>query len=114
MVSGVEPYHLTYRNFPTDTFRQIKIISLYLNSLNIAGDLVDLLLESLLHLPDLVVVLEVLQALLQAGVVDLDLLLLLVDDVAGLGAGHLDTRFVAFCINLYILFFRGFKILCFL
>jgi hypothetical protein len=68
----------------------------HLDPVDGAGQVVDLLLQLLLHLLDVVGVLELLEAVVEAGIVDLDLLLLLVDEVARLRARHLNARVLAF------------------
>jgi|688.fasta_scaffold521387_1 hypothetical protein len=61
-----------------------------------AGQVVDLLLQLLLHLLDVVPVVQVLEVVVQPRVVNLDLLLLLVNEVARLRAGHLDAGVVSY------------------
>ena len=65
------------------------------------GQVVDLLLQLLLHLLHVVPVLQVLEVVVEPGVVHLDLLLLLVDEVARLRAGHLNARVLSYNITLY-------------
>ena len=61
----------------------------HLDSVDGRLELVDLLLQRLFDLPDVFHVVENLQLLFEAGVVDDDVRLLLVDDLARLAVGHL-------------------------
>merc|ERR1719318_416170 len=64
------------------------------------GEITDLLLKPFLNLPNIISLVQVLQAAIETTVVNLDLLFLFINDMAGLAGTHLDARIFIIILNL--------------